>query len=130
MPAVGRPFRHTGPMPDHAALPDIDAEQFAAVDMRVGRVLEVRPFPEARRPAYQLSVDLGPTLGVLDTSAQVTDYEPDDLVGRLVVGVVNLGVRRIAGFRSELLLLGAVEDGGAVRLLSPDGDPPPGTRIA
>ncbi len=98
--------------------------------MRVGRVVEVRPFPEARRPSYQLAVDFGPELGVLETSAQVTNYSADELAGRLVVGAVNLGVRRIAGFRSSFLVLGAVEPDGTVRLLAPDGDPPLGSRIA
>ena len=112
------------------ALPDIDPARFFEADLRVGRVLEVRPFPEARKPAYQLAVDFGPVVGTLETSAQVTDYEPEELVGRLVVGAVNLGTRRIAGFRSQFLVLGAVEADGAVQLLRPDGDPPPGTRVA
>lgn len=111
-------------------LPDVDVEQFGALDLRVGRVVEVRPFPEARKPAYQLLVHFGPELGTLGTSAQVTNYTSDELLGRLVVGAVNLGVRRIAGFRSEFLVLGAVEADGTVRLLRPDGDPPPGTRVA
>jgi len=117
----------TGP---YERLPDVDVEQFAALDLRVGRVVEVRPFPEARKPAYRLLVHFGPELGDLGTSAQVTNYTGEELMGRLVVGAVNLGVRRIAGFRSEFLLLGAVEADGMVRLLRPDGDPPPGTRIA
>lgn len=112
------------------ALPDIDPAQFFGVDVRVGRVLDVRPFPEACKPSYQMSVDFGPAIGTLGTSAQVTNYAVDDLVGRLVVGAVNLGVRRIAGFRSEFLVLGAVEADGSVQLLRPDGDPPPGTRVA
>lgn len=111
-------------------LPDVAPAHFAALDLRVGRVVEVRPFPEARKPAYQLLVHFGPELGTLGTSAQVTNYTSDELLGRLVVGAVNLGVRRIAGFRSEFLVLGAVEADGTVRLLCPDGDPPPGTRIA
>lgn len=110
--------------------PDVDPATFFSVDLRVGRVVEVRPFPEARSPAYQLDVDFGPDLGVLATSAQVTNYDIDELVGGLVVGAVNLGARRIAGFRSQFLVLGAVEDDGTVRLLRPDGDPPPGTRVA
>ncbi|MDP4667252.1 MAG: hypothetical protein NWS62_00670, partial [Gaiellales bacterium] len=85
----------------------IDPTAFAAVDMRVGQVLEVRPFPEARRPAWQLHVDFGPELGRRWTSAQVTSYTAEELVGRRVVGAINLGTRRIAGFASEFLLLGA-----------------------
>lgn len=122
-------------MSDHstdsdAALTDVDAAHFAALDLRVGRVVDVRPFPEARAPAYQLDVDFGPTLGTLGTSAQVANYRIDDLLGRLVVGAVNLGTRRIAGFRSQFLVLGAVEADGTVRLLRPDGDPAPGTRVS
>ena len=71
---------------------------FAALDMRVGIVREVRAFPEARKPAWQLRVDFGPQLGELWTSAQVTNYGEDELLGRRVVGAVNLGTRRIAGF--------------------------------
>jgi len=128
-------FDQTGGVQDHnpghdAALSDVDAEHFAALDMRVGRVVEVRPFPEARRPAYQLAVDFGPALGVLETSAQVTNYTTEELVGRPVVGAVNLGSRRIAGFVSQFLVLGAVDADGTVHLLRPDGDPVAGTRIA
>ncbi len=110
--------------------PDVTADDFGALDLRVGRVLEVRPFPEARRPAWQLVVDFGPDVGTLRTSAQVTNYAADELVGRSVVGAINLGARRIAGFRSEFLVLGAVEADGTVRLLRPDGDPAPGTPVA
>lgn len=117
-------------MQDPGRSPDVDPERFFEVDLRVGRVLEVRPFPEARRPAHQMAVDFGEHIGVLETSAQVTNYRPEELVGRLVIGALNLGVRHIAGFRSQFLVLGAVEADGAVRLLRPDGDPPPGTRVA
>lgn len=106
------------------------AEAFAAVDLRVGRVLEVEAFPEARRPAWKLAVDFGPDLGTLWTSAQVRHYPSDALVGRLVIGAVNLGVKRVAGFRSEFLVLGAVGADGAVRLLSPDEGAAPGDRVA
>lgn len=109
--------------------PEIAPNEFFAVDMRVGRVLAVEPFPEARMPASKVTVDFG-ELGALRTSAQVTHYEADELVGRLVVGVVNLGVKRVAGFRSEFLLLGAVRDGEAVRLLRPDEGAHPGEPIA
>lgn len=105
-------------------------EHFAAVDLRVGIVVAVDPFPEARRPAWKLTVDFGPVLGVLRTSAQVTNYAIDDLVGRRVVGAVNLGTKRVAGFASEFLVLGAVADDGTVTLLDVDGDVPAGTRVA
>lgn len=97
--------------------------------MRVGRVVDVEPFPQARVPAYKLTVDFGP-LGTRRASAQVTHYEPDDLTGRLVVGAVNLGAKRVAGFRSEFLVLGAVGADGTVRLLRPDDGASPGDPVA
>ena len=104
--------------------PDLEPEAFRALDLRVGRILEVRPFPKARRPAWQLAVDFGPLVGVLSTSAQVTNYSEEELVGRLVVGVINLGSKRIAGFKSEFLVLGALDLDGTVRLLEvPAVDP-------
>ena len=111
------------------AKPDISADQFFAVDMRVGRVLTVAPFAEARKPAYKLTVDFGP-LGTRQTSAQITQYAPTDLVGSLIVGAVNLGAKRIAGFRSEVLSLGAIGPEGIVRLLRPDAGAIPGEQIA
>ena len=105
----------------HPRKPDVGADAFFALDLRVGRVLEVDPFPEARRPAWQLTVDFGPEVGVLRTSAQITNYGADDLVDRLVVGAVNLGAKRIAGFRSEFLVLGGIDADGLVHLLSVDG---------
>jgi len=105
-------------------------EAFAALDLRVGRVVEVEAFPQARHPAWKLAVDFGPELGVRWTSAQVTRYAEDELLDRLVVGAVNLGVKRVAGFRSEFLVLGAVGADGAVRLLAPDAGAAPGDRVA
>jgi tRNA-binding protein len=102
--------------------PDIEAGDFFAVDMRTGRVTAVEPFPEARKPAWKLTVDFGPVVGTLRTSAQVTNYTAGELVGRTVVGAINLGRKRIAGFTSEFLVLGALDPDGAVRLLElPDG---------
>ncbi len=118
------------PEPVSEAKPQIDVDAFVAVDMRVGRVLEVRPFPEARKPAWQLHVDFGPELGTRWTSAQVTNYAADELVGRRVVGAVNLGTRRIAGFVSEFLLLGAVQPDGTVVLLDVDETADLGAPIA
>ncbi len=97
--------------------PDIDVATFFSVDMRVGRVLDVEPFPEARKPAWKLTVDFGPDVGVLRTSAQVTNYAAEELLDRLVVGAVNLGTKRIAGFVSEFLVLGALAPDGTVHLL-------------
>lgn len=104
-------------------------EAFADVDLRVGRIVSVDPFPEARKPAWKLQIDLGP-LGQRQSSAQVTHYPADDLLGREVVCAVNLGRKRIAGFVSECLVLGAVDDVGTVRLLRPDEGARPGDPIA
>lgn len=105
---------------------------FDRIDMRVGRVVSCEPFPEARKPSYKLTVDFGP-LGVRRTSAQLTvHYTPEDLIGRLVVAVVNFPPRRIAGFQSEVLVLGVPGEGvarqGSVVLLRPDLDVAPGAR--
>jgi tRNA-binding protein len=91
---------------------------FLESELRVGRVLEVAPFPEARNPSYKVTVGFG-AAGVRMTSAQVTNYSPEELRGSLVVGVLSLPPRRIAGFRSEFLLLGALGEDG-IRLLRPD----------
>jgi tRNA-binding protein len=102
--------------------PDIGADGFFALDLRAGRVTGVEPFPEARKPSWKLTVDFGPVVGSLRTSAQITNYAADELRGRLVVGALNLGVKRIAGFTSEFLVLGALDPDGTVRLLElPDG---------
>ena len=112
-------------------LPDVTPPDFFAIDLRVGSVTAVEEFPEARKPAWKLSVDFGPEIGVLRTSAQVTNYERDELLGRLVVGAVNLGTKRIAGFVSEFLVLGAVSpDDGTVQLLEVSADARPGWRVA
>ena len=110
--------------------PDVGAEAFFAVDMRVGRIVGAEEFPEARRPAYKLEADFGPVVGVLQTSAQVTNYAKDDLMGRLVVGALNLGAKRIAGYKSEFLVLGAMEPDGTVRLLRVEDDVELGAPIA
>lgn len=114
---------------DATPKPEISASEFFAVDMRVGRVLAVDPFPEARKPAWKVQADFG-DMGTLQTSAQVTNYRPDDLVGQLIVGAVNLGAKRVAGFRSEFLLLGAVGEWDVVRLLHPDEGALPGDPVA
>ncbi len=108
---------------------EVGADAFFALDLRVGRVVEVEPFPEARKPAWRLRVDFGPQVGVLATSAQVTNYTRDELRGRLVVGALNLGTKRIAGFTSEFLVLGALEADGTVLLLEVP-DVAPGAPIA
>jgi tRNA-binding protein len=110
--------------------PDVGAEHFAALDLRVGRVTAVEEFPEARKPAWKLTVDFGPEVGELRTSAQVTNYPAEDLLGRQVVGAVNLGTRRIAGFTSQFLVIGGIDADGTVSLLTPDRDLPPGSPVA
>jgi tRNA-binding protein len=107
-----------------ARKPDVGAEAFFALDLRVGRVIDVEAFPEARRPAWKLRVDFGPDVGELRTSAQITNYSAEELLGRLVVGAVNLGTKRIAGFASEFLVLGGISPDGVVHLLSVDGVDP------
>ncbi len=103
----------------------VGAEGFFALDLRVGRVSAVEDFPKARKPAWKLTVDFGPEVGELRTSAQITNYDHDALVGRLVVGAINLGDKRIAGFTSEFLILGALDPDGTVQLLElPDGVQP------
>jgi tRNA-binding protein len=108
----------------------IDIDQFAAVDMRVGRILAVEDFPEARKPAWKLTIDFGPEVGRRGSSAQITHYGRDELEGRLVVGVVNLPPRRIGPFVSEVLVLGALDPERGVVLLEPDGGAALGSRIA
>jgi tRNA-binding protein len=110
--------------------PQVGAEGFFAVDMRAGRVLDVEPFPEARKPAWKLTVDFGPVIGTLRTSAQVTNYRAEELKDRMVVGALNLGRKRIAGFVSEFLVLGSLDPDGTVRLLRVEDDTLPGAPIA
>lgn len=110
--------------------PDVGADGFFALDLRTGRVVDVEPFPEARKPAWKLRVDFGPVVGILQTSAQVTNYTAEELEGRMVVGAINLGSKRIAGYESQFLVLGGLESDGTVRLLSPDTGLPPGSVVA
>jgi len=109
----------------------IEFDDFTRLEMRVGRIVEAAPFPEARKPSYRLRIDFGPELGERRSSAQLTVTYPDPraLVGRDVVAVVNLPPRRIAGFASEVLLLGAMGDEGEVHLLRPDPPAALGLRI-
>ena len=107
----------------------IDVADFERVDMRVGRVLEAEPFPEARKPAYKLRIDFGP-LGVRRASAQLTTrYRPEELRGKLVIAVLNLPARQIGPLRSEVLVLGVPDPDGAVVLLEPSVDVPLGGRV-
>ncbi|MBA2713780.1 MAG: tRNA-binding protein [Rubrobacteraceae bacterium] len=111
-------------------MPEISWEDFEKVDIRVGRVVEAEPFPEARKPSIKLTVDFGPEVGTRRTSAQLTaHYEPEGLVDRQVVAVVNFPPKRIAGFKSEVLVLGVPDEAGEVILLSPDLEVPDGGRM-
>ena len=107
------------------------ADGFFATDIRVGTVVEAQPFPEARKPSIKVAVDFGPDIGIKWSSAQITTYyTPETLVGRQVIAAMNLGTKRIAGFTSEVLLLGAMETPTQVILLHPDRPAPNGSRIA
>jgi tRNA-binding protein len=108
----------------------IDLAHFQAVDMRVGRIVAVDDFPQARVPAWKLTIDFGPEVGVKRSSAQITHYSADELTGSLVVAVVNFPPRQIGPFRSEVLVLGALDPDRGVVLLRPDGQAELGSRIA
>jgi tRNA-binding protein len=108
----------------------IDIDHFQAVDLRVGRVLAVEDFPEARVPAWKLTIDFGPEIGTKRSSAQITNYAREELEGRLVIAVVNFPPRRIGPFSSEVLVLGALDGENKVVLLRPDEAVEPGARIA
>jgi len=112
-------------------VPETTFEEFARTDMRVGRIVSAEPFPEARNPSYRLRIDFGPEIGERVSAAQLTVTYPDPsvLIGRQVVAVVNFPPRRIAGFASEVLVLGAMGDDGHVYLLQPDPVSTEGLRI-
>jgi len=104
--------------------------EFERVDIRVGRIIDVQDFPEARKPAYRLRIDFGPELGIRKSSAQLTThYVKGDLVNRLVVAVINFPPRQIGPFMSEVLTLGVPDAEGAVVLLTPERDVPLGGRM-
>ncbi|HET8978748.1 MAG TPA: tRNA-binding protein [Solirubrobacteraceae bacterium] len=107
----------------------IDFDHFQAVDMRVGRVMAVDDFPEARKPAWKLTIDFGTELGIKRSSAQITHYDRDELQDTLVVAVVNFPPRQIGPFLSEVLVLGALDEERGVVLLRPDRGAEPGSRI-
>ena len=108
-----------------------DFAHFAALDIRAGTVTRAEPFPEARRPAIKLWVDLGPEIGERKSSAQITDhYTPESLVGQRVMAVVNFAPRQIGPFMSEILVLGFPDADGAILLARPDTDVENGARLA
>jgi tRNA-binding protein len=103
---------------------------FERVDIRVGRIIRAEPFPEARKPAYKLSIDFGPAIGTKRSSAQLTrHYQPGELEGRQVLAVVNFPPRQIGPFMSEVLTLGVPDDQGSVVLVVPDKDVPLGGKL-
>ncbi len=108
----------------------ITFSDFERVDVRVGRIIQADPFPEARKPAYKLTIDFGSEIGVKRSSAQlVAVYEREELIGRLVLGVVNFPPRQIGPFMSEVLTLGVPDAEGRVVLVVPDGDVPLGGKL-
>lgn len=109
---------------------EIGPDDFQRVDIRAGRVVSAEPFPEARKPALKLAIDFGPEIGVKKSSAQITErYAPEALVGRQVLAVVNFPPRQIGPVRSEVLVLGLSDAGGAVVLAMPEAEVPLGARL-
>lgn len=105
-------------------------DDFLALDIRVGNILAAEPFPEARKPAYKLTIDCGAEIGIKRSSAQITDnYAIDDLIGRQVLCVVNFPPRQIGPFLSEVLTLGVPDEKGDVTLITPDKNVPLGGRL-
>ena len=121
---------HTDHSPDAPAAPQISFDTFLDVDIRVGTVIEAREFPEARKPAYILTIDFGPAIGTRKSSAQITsNYSPEDLVGRQVAAVVNFPPRQIGPVMSEVLTLGFPDHAGEVMLFHPTRPVPDGGRL-
>ncbi len=113
-----------------SAQPAITFEDFLRIEVRVGRIVDVQPFPAARKPAYQLVVDFGPELGRKRSSAQLTQrYQPADLLGQQVLAVVNFPPRQIATFVSAVLVLGVPDAAGNVVLVQPEAEVPLGGRL-
>ena len=108
----------------------IDWNDFEKVELRVGTIVEVEDFPEARKPAYKLKIDFGEQIGMRKSSAQITDiYQKDDLLGRQIVGVVNFPAKQIGPMRSECLVTGFHREDGAVVLARPDSEVPNGAKL-
>ena len=108
----------------------ISFNQFTAVDLRAGTVIRAENFPEARKPAIKIWADFGPEFGVKQASAQITvHYAPENLIGKQIVGCLNLGDKKIAGFTSQFLCVGFPDEKGAVVLMSPDKAVPNGVKL-
>lgn len=121
---------HILPNPSAAAAPTIGFDEFLAVDIRIGTITAVDPFPEARKPALKLTIDFGSAIGVKRSSAQITDhYDAVALIGRQVAAVVNFPPRQIGKYMSEVLTLGFPDSGGAVVLFAPDRPVANGARL-
>lgn len=115
---------------EYSISPQITFDDFLKVDIRVGRIVAVEPFPQARKPAFKLTIDFGPEIGTKRSSAQITvNHKPEDLVGTLVLAVVNFPPRQIGPFLSEVLTLGVPDANGDVMLIRPDRDVPIGGRV-
>jgi tRNA-binding protein len=120
-----RPAERTVPMPEPITFGD-----FERVDVRVGTIVDAQPFPEARKPAYKLTIDFGDAIGLKRSSVQITvHYKPDQLIGRQVCAVLNFPPRQIGPFISEVLTLGMPDEDGAVVLIRPDLKVPNGGRM-
>ncbi|MDA0716256.1 MAG: tRNA-binding protein [archaeon] len=108
----------------------ISFDQFLSVDLRTGTVINVEDYPQMRKPSYKITVDFGPVVGTLQSSAQITNYSIQELINRKVVGAINLGEKTLpGGFVSQFLVLGALEQDGTVRLLGVDPSMPNGSTI-
>ena len=108
----------------------INFDDFLKIDIRVGRIIDVQPFPEARKPAWKLQIDFGSEIGVKKSSAQITDlYDADALMGRQIMAVVNFPPRQIGHFMSEVLTLGVSNSDGAIMLVRPDDEVEEGARL-
>ena len=107
----------------------VSYDDFEKIDIRVGKIIQVDDFPQARKPAYKLTIDFGPEIGIKRSSAQITNYPKEELLGKLVIGVVNFPPRQIGPFRSEVLTLGAPDCSDKVILLTPTHEVPLGGKI-
>ncbi|MEL7040198.1 MAG: tRNA-binding protein [Pseudomonadota bacterium] len=122
---------HISFTPDAPAMPEVSFDDFLAVDIRIGTILEAAPLEGARKPSIKMVIDFGDTIGTKKSAAQITEhYAPEALVGRQVMGVVNFPPRQIGKFMSQALTLGFADADGAIRLIGPDAVIPNGTRMS